>query len=338
MRRSLAVLAISLIAGLALAGCGSSKSTTGANGSASATSTTASGNANAEVTATGPFGKAPTVTIPKAKAGSSLTVKTLVTGSGTALTSTDAFLGNYVVYAWDGTTHTLKGSTYSSGETPTLFSTPLLPGLSSALTGKTVGSRVLAVIPPKDGFGTAGNSDAGITPTTTLVFVIDVLRAYPGTEGASGSTVAHGGGDLPTVTEPTAAGTAPTVKMPASSVKPPTSLQTQTLIKGTGAKVAPGDYVVAQYVGYIWRTGKVFDSSWSRKSPFGFEIGANPAQVITGWDTGLEGQTVGSRVLLVIPPKDGYGSTGASSAGITGTDTLVFVVDILDVYTPSASS
>ena len=52
-------------------------------------------------------------------------------------------------------------------------------------------------------------------------------------------------------------------------------------------------------------------------------------QVIPGWDTGLVGQTVGSRVMLVIPPADGYGSAGDSQAGIKGTDTLVFVVDIL---------
>jgi peptidylprolyl isomerase len=330
MRRSLAVLAIPLIAGLALAGCSSSKASTGTTGS--------TGNANAQVTASGAYGKAPTVTIPKAKAGASLEVKTLVTGTGAPLASTDAFLGNYVVYSWDGTTHALKGSTYTTGETPTLFSTPLLPGLASALTGKKVGSRVLAVIPPKDGFGTSGNSQAGIKGTTTLVFVIDVLKAYSGTASASGSTVAHGGGDLPTVTEPTSAGTAPTVTMPSSKVKPPTTLQVQTLIKGSGPKVAVGDYVIAQYVGYIWRTGKTFDSSWSRKSPFGFEVGANPAQVITGWDTGLRGQTVGSRVMLVVPAKDGYGTTGASSAGITGTDTLVFVVDIVDAYNSSATS
>jgi peptidylprolyl isomerase len=194
------------------------------------------------------------------------------------------------------------------------------------------------VIPPSDGFGSSGNSDAGISATTTLVFVIDVLRAYEGTAGVSGTTVAHGGGDLPTVTAPAAAGVGPTVTMPASSVKPPTSLQSQTLIKGNGLKITPGDYVVAQYTGYIWRTGKIFSSSWSHKTPFGFEIGASPSQVITGFDTGLEGQTVGSRVLLVIPPKDGYGSTGAASAGINGTDTLVFVVDIVDAYNPSSSS
>jgi len=335
MRRSLAFLAIPLIAGLALAGCSSSKPASTASGSAS-TGSTASGNANAEVTATGLFGKAPSVTFPKSKASTSLAIKTLINGTGATVTSTDAFLGNYVVYTWDGTTHTLKGSTY--GATPTLFSTPLLPGLSAAVTGKKVGSRVLAVIPPKDGFGSTGNSDAGVTATTTLVFVIDVLKAYSGTASASGPTVAHGGGALPTVTEPTTAGTAPTVKIPAAPAKAPTTLQVQTLIKGSGPKVVKGNYVVAQYVGYIWRTGKVFDSSWSRKSPFGFEIGASPDQVISGWDTGLEGQTVGSRVMLVIPPKDGYGSTGASSAGINGTDTLVFVVDIVDAYSASSSS
>ncbi len=44
------------------------------------------------------------------------------------------------------------------------------------------------------------------------------------------------------------------------------------------------------------------------------------------------GQTIGSQVLLVIPPADGYGTSGNSQAGISGTDTLVFVVDLLDAY------
>ena len=54
-------------------------------------------------------------------------------------------------------------------------------------------------------------------------------------------------------------------------------------------------------------------------------------EVIKGWDQGLVGQKVGSRVMLVIPPDDGYGTSGNTSAGIKGSDTLVFVVDILDV-------
>ena len=52
--------------------------------------------------------------------------------------------------------------------------------------------------------------------------------------------------------------------------------------------------------------------------------------MIAGWDEGLVGQTVGSQVLLVVPPDKGYGKDGQPSAGIKGTDTLVFVVDILD--------
>ena len=325
MRRILAVLAIPLLASVAVAGCGSSTP-----------AATATPNANASVNATGTFGKAPSVTIPAAKASTSLTVKTLIDGTGAPLAKTDEFLGNYVVYSWDGTSHALKGSTYTA--TPTLFTNPLIPGLATALTGKKVGSRVLAVIPPKDAFGTSGNTQAGISGTTTLVFVIDVLKAYAGTVGAAGSQTSNGGGSLPTVTAPATAGTAPTVKMPASSVKPPTTLQVQTLIKGTGPKVSKGEYVIAQYVGYIWRTAAIFDSSWSRKAPFGFQIGASPEQVIPGWDAGLEGQTVGSRVLLVIPPKEGYGTAGASQAGIKGTDTLVFVVDIVDALssTPAA--
>lgn len=328
MRRFLAALAIPLLAAAALAGCGSSSS------SSASTSPSSGPDTNASVNASGAFGKAPSVTIPAQKASTDLKVKTLIQGTGPTIASSDEFVGNYVVYSWDGTSHALKGSTYTT--VPTLFTNPLLPGLAKAVVGEKTGSRVLAVVPPKDGFGTSGNSQAGIKGTTTLVFVIDVIKTYSGTAAAAGSQVSNGGGSLPTVTAPKAAGEAPTVKMPASSVKPPTKLAVQTLIKGNGAKVAKGQYLVVQYTGYIWRTGNVFDASWSRKAPFGFQLGAG--QVIPGWDTGLAGQTVGSRVLLAIPPADGYGSAGASQAGIKGTDTLVFVVDILDAYSATPSS
>jgi peptidylprolyl isomerase len=270
------------------------------------------------------------VTIPKLKASNTLTVKTIIAGSGAPLTTSDALTANFVVYTWDGTSSSLKQNTFP-GNWQMLPST-MLPGLQSALIGKKVGSRVLAVIPPKEGFGAAGSPQAGITGTTTLVFVIDMIQAYPTTAAAFGTQESDGGGSLPTVTAHT--GSAPTITIPSS--KPPTTLVTKTLIKGSGPKLVKGQYVVAQYTGYIWRTKKVFNSSWSSGSPYGFVIGASPTQVISGWDTGLAGQTVGSRVMLVIPPKDGFGSTGSSQGGITGTDTLVFVVDIIDAlkHTP----
>ena len=328
MRRVLAIIVVPLLACLVIAGCGSSKPSS----SSSSSSAAANSNANASVKVTGNFGTAPAVTIPKLKADNALTVKTVIPGTGSTVTKSDAMAANFVLYFWDGTTSTLKANTFTSN--PTVIGGTMLPGLETALVGQKVGSRVLAVVPPTQGYGTAGDSQLGITGTTTLVFVIDVLKSYPDTASASGTQVSSGGGTLPTVTAH--AGGAPTVTFPSNS--PPSTLVTTTLIKGSGPKLAKGDFVIAQYTGYIWRTKKVFSSSWSSGSPFGFIIGASPAQVITGWDTGLASATVGSRVMLVIPAKDGYGSSGYSASGITGTDTLVFVVDIIDALKPASSA
>jgi FKBP-type peptidyl-prolyl cis-trans isomerase len=313
MRRIAVALLLPLIAALALVGCGSSSSPPSSP--------------NQTVTAAGNFGKAPTVKIPSKKAGKNLYVKTEIQGSGPALAKSDAFLTNYVVYIWSGTTHKLVLSTYTS--TPQVLSGSLLPGLQTALQGKKMGSRVLAVLPPKYGYGSTGNTQVGVTGSDTLVFVVDMIKSYSGTASASGTHVSNGGGTLPTVTQTT--GKAPTVTIPKTS--PPSALVVKTLIKGSGPPITKGQEVVTQYVGLNWRTRAVFDSSWSRGAPFGFQIGASPAQIIPGWDKGLIGVPVGSRVMLIIPPKDGYGSAGQSSAGIKGTDTLVFVVDVLDAVT-----
>jgi FKBP-type peptidyl-prolyl cis-trans isomerase len=324
MRRLLAITVIPLLACLIIAGCGSSSSSSSSSAAAN------SSNANASVAVAGAFGATPVVKIPKLDANNKLTVKTVIPGTGSTVTKSDAMAANFVLYFWSGKSSTLKANTFT--QNPTVIGGTMLPGLETALIGQKVGSRVLAVIPPADGYGTSGNSQLGITGSTTLVFVIDVIKSYTDTASASGTQVSNGGGSLPTVTAHT--GGAPTITIPANN--PPSALVTKTLIKGSGPKVAKGQYVIAQYTGYIWRTKKVFDSSWTSGSPFGFVIGANPEQVIPGWDSGLAGQTVGSRVMLVIPPKDAYGSAGQSQAGITGKDTLVFVVDIIDAFKPAA--
>jgi len=117
----------------------------------------------------------------------------------------------------------------------------------------------------------------------------------------------------------------PTVTIP--DAEPPTETQVEVLKKGDGAVVADGDTVTVQYQGVNWTTGEVFDESWSRGAPATFAT----TQVITGFSQGMVGQTVGSQTVVVIPPADGYGEAGAPQAGIGGTDTLVFVIDILAV-------
>ncbi len=95
MRRFLALIAIPLLACVALAGCGSSSKSTSSSSSSAAVS---GPGANTSVTATGAFGKVPKVTIPKAKPGNSLTVRTLIQGTGPALTKSDALAANFELY------------------------------------------------------------------------------------------------------------------------------------------------------------------------------------------------------------------------------------------------
>jgi peptidylprolyl isomerase len=155
------------------------------------------------------------------------------------------------------------------------------------------------------------------------VIVVDVKTAKNVLKRATGTPVAAKSG-LPRVT--LATNGKPTIKLPAAS--PPTALVVQPLITGAGPKVAKGQQITVHYTGIIWPGGKQFDSSWTSGKPASFAIGQG--KVVAGWDEGLVGQPVGSQILLVIPPDKGYGAAGRPERGIRGTDTLVFVVDILD--------
>src|SRR5579862_9861650 len=54
----------------------------------------------------------------------------------------------------------------------------------------------------------------------------------------------------------------PTVTPP--STPAPTKLVTHELVKGTGTAAVTGDQVTVNYVGVLYKTGKVFDASWNR--------------------------------------------------------------------------
>ena len=171
-----------------------------------------------------------------------------------------------------------------------------------------------------------------IVPTAVLAACSSTAKSSPKSDSASSTTTAVG------VQLSGAFGATPTLTVPSTAA--PSTLTQQTISQGTGAAVVKGDTVIANYLGQTWapKSGKanVFDSSFSRGAPAAFVIGKG--QVIPGWDKALVGKKLGSRLLLTVPPADGYGSSGQSSAGITGTDTLVFVVDLVAEYKPSASA
>jgi peptidylprolyl isomerase len=109
-------------------------------------------------------------------------------------------------------------------------------------------------------------------------------------------------------------------------------LVTKDLITGTGAVAADGDELTVDYVGALYKTGKVFDASWlhggPKGQPFPFQLGVHA--VIPGWDEGLVGMRVGGRRELIIPAALAYGAQGSGST-IPPNSPLIFVVDLLAV-------
>jgi peptidylprolyl isomerase len=104
----------------------------------------------------------------------------------------------------------------------------------------------------------------------------------------------------------------------------PKKLEIKDLIAGTGPVVKPGASVTVNYVGVLFKGGKVFDASWKRGEPSTFPLSG----VIPGWTKGIPGMKVGGRRELVIPSALAYGAKG-SPPTIPPNAPLVFVIDLL---------
>jgi peptidylprolyl isomerase len=274
------------------------------------------------VKVSGDQGAAPTVDFGRPFTAAKTDRRILTQGKGASVAEGQRVSVEYVgVNGTDG-----KVFDTSYGKKPATFLVDpeqVIKGFASGLVGVSVGSRVLLAIPPADGYGIQGSPAAGIGPTDTLIFVIDVKSANQVLTRAAGTAVPAKKG-LPTVKLDSSG--KPTITLPKGN--PPATLLVQPLIVGKGPKVVAKQTITVHYTGIVWPGGKQFDSSWQKGAPAQFPIGAG--QVIAGWDQGLVGKTVGSQLLMMIPPDQGYGAAGNAQAGIKGTDTLVFVVDILD--------
>ncbi len=301
----------------------------GAVGLVAALGACSSKSALGQATVNAAVGSAPTITV-KGKPPETTQVKIVTRGTGTV-----AKAGDLAVVQDAGRTWASKApfqDTFASSAVPDTLpiGTGQLPmaGLDGALVGVPTGSRVLVVIPPKEGFGqVTGTLPTGVTKSDTAVFVFDLLGAYAPDAGPNGKVLSPTDASLPAVSE-TDLHAKPAITIPKSS--PPSKLSVTTLVQGAGPAVAKGQEVVVQYDGQVWASGKEFDSSWKRGVPSVFTVGAG--NLIKAWDDGLIGVKVGSRVLIVAPPDAGYGAGGQPDAGISGTDTLVFVVDVLGAY------
>jgi len=315
--RRLTVVALAAL--LLLTGCSGSGTAAKSTGSTPGTSATASPSPSAAATASaadiaslaavkvdGPFGSAPTITLTQPFTVSTTVARVVTPGTGEDLKKGQALQINYVgVNAKDGSA--VGDNFKTKPDVFVLGEADLMAAINNVLVGQKVGVRALVAV-------------VDTTNQTTTVLSMDVISAKSILSRAEGTAVAPVDG-LPAVT--LASDGKPSVTLPAATK--PAALVAQDLITGAGPVVQSGQTITVHYTGWTW-DGNAFDSSWDKGSTFSTTIGSG--EVIKGWETGLIGKAVGSQVLLVVPPDQGYGTT--ANGTIPAGSTLVFVVDILN--------
>lgn len=306
--RPLAALSALALSAIVLAGCsGSGTPDASASGTGSLCDVAApSGDASESVTVEGDAGTVSTATFTAGLEVPELQRTVISEGDGEALEE-----GDYVEYALSAfsadTGERLGDVGYVEGE--------ILPAAVTAdanfgqiMGCANVGSRIVLTFPASE------DSTTGET-LSAEVYVVDVLGVTPLAAWGADQSPVDG---FPTVE--LAEDGAPTITLPGGEA--PTTVDIEVLKQGDGTTVNSGDTVLVQYTGVKWSDGTVFDSSWESGAPASFTT----TGVVDGFRQALEGQTVGSQVLVVIPPEFGYGAVEGNELQ---NETLVFVVDIL---------
>lgn len=315
MRRIPAVIAVLGLSALALVGCASASSSASASCERPETDSTAL----SLVDVTGEFGT-PEVTVEPPVYVEETVFDDVIVGDGRAVT-TRAQDVQFTAAIVDGKT----------GETVVSAPTQVTPveqwgefyeGMAKMLECATEGSRIVGAVTAED-FADEAAANLGLTDGQAAVVVIDLNKVY--LPAADGTPQAGGSSTLPQVVH--APGGRPGILVP--DTDPPADLQIEVLKKGDGEVVESDSNVRVHYTGVTWNEREVFDSSWEKGASTAFTLDG----VVPGFAQALEGQTVGSQVLAVIPPELGYGDQASGS--IPAGSTLVFVIDILGIDAPA---
>ncbi|GAA3213559.1 FKBP-type peptidyl-prolyl cis-trans isomerase [Oerskovia jenensis] len=315
LRTSRGLVAIALGTALVLSGCasgndgGASPSPSESAASGIPTPTAEDVAAVEAIKVNGDVGAEPTLEFKEGLSVSAPTARLVDEGTGEELVKGNQVTMQFVAYS--GTDAAKTGQSSWETDSPQSFTLgdAQFDLLNPTLIGQKVGTRMLLANPIQ--------GQDGITTIINLVEVVSTKEIPTRAEGEA-VTPAEG---LPVVTLDDSG--KPSIEIP-EGYAAPTELVTQTLIKGSGPEVTADSTITAHYTGWTL-DGKVFDSSWEKGAPMTIPL----ASLVEGWKQGLTGQTVGSQVLLIVPPALAYGET-ASEQNPLGGQTLVFVLDILD--------
>lgn len=315
MRNQLRKLAPLLAVGLVLSGCAAVDQES--FGTAAVCEPYETGTAVEQVSVTGAFGEQPEVVFPTPLVGTGVETAVIQSGDGPAIVGNQRIRIHFAGFN-AATGEEFQASEFGSDQTiPQDLRVGDLPDFCHALTGVNVGSRVAILFDPESAHGGAGVAGLGIEAGQGVLFVFDVVAGY--LPRANGEPRAAQSG-FPTVI------LAPSGQpgLQALNAEAPAEFKRSILLEGSGEAIEIGDTAVLHYTGWTW-DGTQFDSSWDRSVPAEFQVATG--SLIEGFVRGLDGVTVGSQVVIVIPPDLGYGDSAQGS--IPANSTLVFVVDVL---------
>ena len=271
------------------------------------------------VSISGDVGAEPVVEWASQMSAGKIESETLVEGDGEVLEDGDQVLAH--LWIGNGFTQAAAFSTHDEDATAELVTIDdQLPPFLAAIKGATIGSRIAVTSSAEEAFGATGNAQLGIANKDTVLVIVDL---------ASGLSAG------PTGTRPPAPAWVPALEFKKGVIsgfdftgtpEPTAELQKAVLFEGDGAVVETGNAIVVRYLGQVYGGKKPFDENFSG-APTSFAIGTEA--VIKGWDQSLVGAKVGDRIVLAVPPDLGYGEEGNPDAGISRTDTLYFVIDVL---------
>jgi peptidylprolyl isomerase len=251
------------------------------------------------VSISGDVGTAPDVTWKGEMQAGKVETETLTEGDGDELKGQDDVLAQL----WIGNGYSQREvySTYADKKAELLTVNNQLPDFLSGIRDAKIGSRLAITASAEEMFGQAGNSQLDIGNKDSVLVIVDLVSKV--------------------LDKPEGEQTAYPSWMPKPTFE-------KGVIKGTGPRVKKGQTIAVRYLGQTFGGDKPFDQNFGddgQGAPTTFSIGTGA--VIKGWDQGLVGVPVGSRVVLEVPPDLGYGEQG--SDGIPANSTLVFMIDVL---------
>ncbi len=266
----------------------------------------------------GAKGAQPLITVPAPWAVENTTVKVLDEGTGPAVSAGTTVLVNYT--GVNGRTGKVFDSSYLHGGLPIAFPlTGVVTGFAKGLQDQKIGSRVLIAMTGADGYDSkGGQAGSGINVGDTLIFAVEIVDAQ---QSAVWGTPVPAKDGLPKVA---ADAKNPAVEVPAGYAAPADTVAQLIMDSASEHKVVATDSVTVRYSMYSAKTGQQIAHNWDAEKPETGQL----SRLLPGWKKGLVNMPVGSRVLLVIPPADGY-PNGDTALKIEAGDTLICVVDVL---------